>query len=83
MKKAVIILALALYAESCFLGANVRNIPQKVNSEKAVMVMRKKAGKSDIAIEKKVIFIQYRHLMAEKNFIEDIARYYEKELFDF
>lgn len=75
MKKALYILFVAFVAEAAFIAGSI-TLPALPVSASAVIVTRRRASKNEDAIMRKVLPVEYMRLMNDRNFHEDIARYY-------
>lgn len=75
MKKALYILFVMFVAEAAFIAGRV-TLPARPASASAVIVTRRRASKNEDAIMRKVLPVEYTRLMNDRNFHEDIARYY-------
>lgn len=77
MKKALYMLFLILTAEAAFISGRVC-LPTAPASEitMSAVITRRRASKADADIMQKVLPVEYKRLMADRNFHEDIARYY-------
>ena len=82
MKKALYILTLVFIAEAAFIFGSVTLPTLPAADASAVMVTRRRASKSDIAIMRKVLPVEYKRMTKERDFFEDIARYYSGILTD-
>lgn len=76
MKKALYILLVAFIAEASFIAGHIKP-PTSIQTEaSAAVTMRYRASKSDAAIMRKVLPIEYKRLMIDRNFYEDVAQHY-------
>ena len=76
MKKALYILLAAFIAEASFIAWHITP-PSSIQTEASAAVkMRYRASKSDAAIMRKVLPIEYKRLMIDRDYYEDAAREY-------
>ena len=76
MKKSLYILLAAFIAEASFIAGHITP-PASIRAEaSAAVTMRYRASKSDAAIMRKVLPIEYKRLIIDRNYYEDAAREY-------